>query len=86
MGETVVAQIEDGFYILLTHEELSGFPEIKAIDRNGKTNLVVYNTSDGVGDEKRLLIALLSDTGKRLPEALGLLWRDVNLDHGVSSH
>ena len=34
-----------------------------------------------IADEKRLLIALLSDTGMRLSEALGLLWSDVNLDH-----
>jgi len=34
-----------------------------------------------IADEKRLLIALLSDTGMRLSEALGLLWNDVNLDH-----
>ena len=34
-----------------------------------------------VGDEKRLLIALLSDTGMRLSEALGLVWSDINLDH-----
>ena len=30
-----------------------------------------------VGDEKRLLIALLSDTGMRLSEALGLVWSDI---------
>ncbi len=34
-----------------------------------------------IADEKRLLIALLSDTGMRLSEALGLLWNDINLDH-----
>ena len=34
-----------------------------------------------IADEKRLLIALLSDTGMRLSEALGLVWSDVNLDH-----
>ena len=34
-----------------------------------------------IADEKRLLIALLSDTVMRLSEALGLLWNDVNLDH-----
>jgi hypothetical protein len=46
----IAKKVEDGFYILLTHEELSGFPEIKTIDRNGQTNIVVYNTSDGVGN------------------------------------
>jgi len=34
-----------------------------------------------IADEKRLLIALLSDTGMRLSEALGLLWNDINLNH-----
>ena len=34
-----------------------------------------------IADEKRLLIALVSDTGMRLSEALGLVWGDVNLDH-----
>ena len=34
-----------------------------------------------IADEKRLLIALLSDTGMRLSEALGLAWSDVQLDH-----
>ena len=34
-----------------------------------------------IGDDKRLLIALLSDTGMRLSEALGLVWSDVYLDH-----
>ena len=34
-----------------------------------------------IADEKRLLITLLSDTGMRLSEALGLVWSDVNLDH-----
>ena len=46
----IAKKVEKGFYILLTHEELSGFPEIKTIDRKGKTNIVVYNTSDGVGN------------------------------------
>jgi len=34
-----------------------------------------------VADERRLLIALISDTGMRLSEALGLVWGDVVLDH-----
>ena len=34
-----------------------------------------------IADEKRLLITLISDTGMRLSEALGLVWSDVNLDH-----
>ena len=34
-----------------------------------------------MGDERRLLVALISDTGMRLSEALGLCWDDVHLDH-----
>ena len=34
-----------------------------------------------IADEKRLLIALLSDTGMRLSEALGLVWGDIHLEH-----
>ena len=34
-----------------------------------------------IADEKRLLIALLSDTGMRLSEALGLVWSDIHLEH-----
>ena len=34
-----------------------------------------------VADERRLLIALISDTGMRLSEALGLVWDDVQLEH-----
>ena len=34
-----------------------------------------------IADEKRLLIALLSDTGMRLSEALGLVWTDLHLEH-----
>ena len=32
-------------------------------------------------DERRLLVALISDTGMRLSEALGLIWKDLRLDH-----
>ena len=35
----------------------------------------------GMADERRLLIALISDTGMRLSEALGLVWNDVQLEH-----
>ena len=31
--------------------------------------------------ERRLLVALLSDTGMRLSEAIGLVWEDIHLDH-----
>ena len=34
-----------------------------------------------IADERRLLIALISDTGMRLSEALGLVWDDVQLEH-----
>ena len=34
-----------------------------------------------IADERRLLIALISDTGMRLSEALGLVWGDVVLEH-----
>ena len=34
-----------------------------------------------VADERRLLVALISDTGMRLSEALGLVWDDIYLEH-----
>ncbi len=34
-----------------------------------------------IADERRLLIALISDTGMRLSEAVGLVWDDVKLKH-----
>ena len=34
-----------------------------------------------IADKRRLLMALISDTGMRLSEALGLIWNDVKLDH-----
>ena len=34
-----------------------------------------------IADDRRLLIALISDTGMRLSEALGLVWADIHLDH-----
>ena len=34
-----------------------------------------------IADERRLLIALISDTGMRLSEAVGLVWGDVVIDH-----
>ena len=34
-----------------------------------------------IADERRLLIALISDTGMRLSEALRLVWDDVTLKH-----
>ena len=46
----IVKRIEEGFYSLLTHEELSGFPEIKQVNRNNKINLLVYNVSEGAGN------------------------------------
>lgn len=34
-----------------------------------------------MADERRLLVALLSDTGMRLSEAIWLIWEDIHLDH-----
>ena len=34
-----------------------------------------------MADERRLIIALISDTGMRLSEALGLVWSDINIQH-----
>lgn len=34
-----------------------------------------------IADERRLLIALISDTGMRLSEALGLVWDDIKLEN-----
>ena len=34
-----------------------------------------------MADERRLLVALISDTGMRLSEALGLIWDDIYLDY-----
>ena len=41
----------------------------------------IQKTCLDMSDERRLLIALISDTGMRLSEALGLVWEDVCLDH-----
>ena len=41
----------------------------------------IQKTRLEVCDERRLVIALISDTGMRLSEALGLVWGDVRLDH-----
>ena len=41
----------------------------------------IQKTCLEIGDERRLVIALISDTGMRLSEALGLVWSDVRLDH-----
>ncbi len=35
-------------------------------------------------DERRLLVALVYDTGMRLSEALGLVWDDIKLDQQFS--
>ena len=41
----------------------------------------IQKTCLEIGDERRLVIALISDTGMRLSEALGLVWSDVELNH-----
>ena len=43
--------------------------------------MLIQKTCLEIADERRLLLALLSDTGMRLSEALGLVWGDVNLQH-----
>ena len=43
--------------------------------------IIIQRTCLEVSDERRLLIALISDTGMRLSEALGLVWGDVQLEH-----
>ena len=34
-----------------------------------------------VADERRLIIALISDTGMRLSKTLGLVWDDITIQH-----
>ena len=34
-----------------------------------------------IADERRLIIAIISDTGMRLSEALGLVWDDIIIQH-----
>jgi len=34
-----------------------------------------------IADERRLIVALISDTGMRLSEAIGLIWNDIQLEH-----
>ena len=41
----------------------------------------IQKTCLELADERRLVIALISDTGMRLSEALGLVWSDIELDH-----
>ena len=43
--------------------------------------LLIQKTCLEIADERRLLLALISDTGMRLSEALGLVWGDVDLEH-----
>ena len=43
--------------------------------------IFIQKTCLDLADERRLLIALISDTGMRLLEALDLVWKDVFLDH-----
>ena len=41
----------------------------------------IQKTCLEIADERRLLLALISDTGMRLSEALGLVWKDICLEH-----
>ena len=43
--------------------------------------ILIQKTCLEISDERRLLLALISDTGMRLSEALGLVWGDVDLEH-----
>ena len=43
--------------------------------------MLIQKTCLEIADERRLLLALISDTGMRLSEALGLVWGDVDLEH-----
>ena len=43
--------------------------------------LQIQKTCLELANERRLVIALISDTGMRLSEALRLVWSDVVLDH-----
>ena len=42
---------------------------------------IIQKTCLDMAEERRLLIALISDSGMRLSEALGIVWKDVCLDH-----
>ena len=42
--------------------------------------IIIQNKCLATADERRILIALISDTGMRLSEALGLVWDDIKLD------
>ena len=60
----------------LPHEEATKRPSIPKDELR-----IIQKTCLDMADERRLLIALISDTGMRLSEALGLVWEDVCLDH-----
>ena len=48
--------------------------------------MLIQKTCLEIADERRLLLALISDTGMRLSEALGLVWGDVDLEHEASPY
>ena len=60
----------------LRHEEVAKRPPIP----KGELRIIQRTCLD-MADERRLLIALISDTGMRLSEALGLVWGDIDLKH-----
>ena len=43
--------------------------------------MLIQKVCLGIADERRLLIAVISDTGLRLSEALGLAWSDICIEH-----
>ena len=66
----------------------NGFSKIYLPDEEAETRqpiptdelIIIQNKCLKIADERRLLMALISDTGMRLSEALGLVWDDIKLD------
>ena len=66
------------------HLQISTYPK-KAEEKRKPLRvdeiMLIQKTCLEIADERRLLLALISDTGMRLSEALGLVWGDVDLEH-----
>ena len=66
----------------------NGFSKIYLPDEEAETRqpipidklIIIQNKCLEIADERRLLMALISDTGMRLSEALGLVWDDIKLE------
>jgi integrase len=65
----------------LPHEDAAKRPPIP----KGELR-VIQRTCLDMADERRLLIALISDTGMRLSEALGLVWADIHVGDTQHPH